>query len=125
MTTRTDSRAVASCTAGRRDRECDRAPICKRRSGVAIADLDPAKSEAAAGAIRRERVPRPRFHRRCRGRGKRQDRRSSALSRTFGKLTTLVNVAAAVTPDGTVETALASRQWNQAIASISPALSDV
>jgi NAD(P)-dependent dehydrogenase (short-subunit alcohol dehydrogenase family) len=33
----------------------------------------------------------------------------------FGKLTTLVNVAAAVTPDGTVET-LSLEQWNQALA---------
>ena len=32
----------------------------------------------------------------------------------FGKLTTLVNVAAAMTPDGTVET-LTLAQWNQAI----------
>ena len=38
----------------------------------------------------------------------------AAVSR-FGKLTTLVNVAAAVTPDGTVET-LSLEQWNQAIA---------
>jgi NAD(P)-dependent dehydrogenase (short-subunit alcohol dehydrogenase family) len=35
--------------------------------------------------------------------------------KTFGKLTTLVNVAAAVTPDGTVET-LTLEQWNQALA---------
>jgi NAD(P)-dependent dehydrogenase (short-subunit alcohol dehydrogenase family) len=34
---------------------------------------------------------------------------------TFGALTTLVNVAAAVTPDGTVET-LTLEQWNEAIA---------
>jgi NAD(P)-dependent dehydrogenase (short-subunit alcohol dehydrogenase family) len=34
---------------------------------------------------------------------------------TFGKLTTLVNVAAAVTPDGTVET-LTLEQWNKALA---------
>jgi NAD(P)-dependent dehydrogenase (short-subunit alcohol dehydrogenase family) len=33
----------------------------------------------------------------------------------FGKLTTLVNVAAAVTPDGTVET-LTLDQWNEALA---------
>ncbi|MEA2992455.1 MAG: hypothetical protein QOD40_1375 [Alphaproteobacteria bacterium] len=33
----------------------------------------------------------------------------------FGKLTTLVNVAAAVTPDGTVET-LTLEQWNEALA---------
>jgi NAD(P)-dependent dehydrogenase (short-subunit alcohol dehydrogenase family) len=34
---------------------------------------------------------------------------------TFGKLTTVVNVAAAVTPDGTVET-LTLEQWNEALA---------
>jgi len=34
---------------------------------------------------------------------------------TFGKLTTLVNVAAAVTPDGTVET-LSLEEWNEAFA---------
>ncbi len=34
---------------------------------------------------------------------------------TFAKLTTLVNVAAAVTPDGTVES-LTLEQWNQALA---------
>ena len=33
---------------------------------------------------------------------------------TFGRLTTLVNVAATVTPDGTVET-LSLDEWNQAI----------
>jgi NAD(P)-dependent dehydrogenase (short-subunit alcohol dehydrogenase family) len=40
-----------------------------------------------------------------------------AVKRTiaaFGRLTTLVNVAAAITPDGTVET-LSLKQWNQAI----------
>ena len=42
----------------------------------------------------------------------------SAVDRTieaFGKLTTLVNVAATVTPDGTVET-LSLEQWNKALA---------
>ena len=42
----------------------------------------------------------------------------SAVARTveaFGKLTTLVNVAATITPDGTVET-LSLEQWNKAIA---------
>jgi len=42
-----------------------------------------------------------------------QDRRR-ARYRDLRKLTTLVNVAAAVTPDGTVET-LSLAQWNQAI----------
>jgi NAD(P)-dependent dehydrogenase (short-subunit alcohol dehydrogenase family) len=38
----------------------------------------------------------------------------SAAVRTFGKLTTLVNVAAAVTPDGTVET-LTLEDWTHAL----------
>lgn len=38
-----------------------------------------------------------------------------AIVERFGKLTTLVNVAAAVTPDGTVET-LSLDDWNKAIA---------
>jgi NAD(P)-dependent dehydrogenase (short-subunit alcohol dehydrogenase family) len=43
-----------------------------------------------------------------------QDAVETAVAR-FGKLTTLVNVAAAVTPDGTVET-LSLEDWNRAIA---------
>ncbi|HVI61392.1 MAG TPA: SDR family NAD(P)-dependent oxidoreductase, partial [Bradyrhizobium sp.] len=92
--------------------------ICRRFAAegaeVAIADLDPAKSEAVARAIA--------------GSGGRAlalpvdvaDEASAkdAVERTiasFGRLTTLVNVAATVTPDGTVET-LSLDDWNKAIA---------
>src|SRR6476661_6168742 len=89
--------------------------ICRRFAAegadVAIADLDPAKSEAVARAIG--------------GRGLAlevdvADEASAkdAVERTvarFGRLTTLVNVAATVTPDGTVET-LSLDDWNSAIA---------
>jgi NAD(P)-dependent dehydrogenase (short-subunit alcohol dehydrogenase family) len=83
-------------------------------AAVAVADLDPAKAEAVASAIG--------------GSGGRAHgfavdvadgaRAQEAVARTvghFGKLTTLVNVAAAITPDGTVET-LTLDQWNKAIA---------
>src|SRR5215813_3863695 len=92
--------------------------ICRRFAAegaeVAIADLDQAKSEAVARAIG--------------GSGGRAlalqvdvaDEASAkdAVERTiatFGRLTTLVNVAATVTPDGTVET-LSLDDWNKAIA---------
>ncbi|HYY39117.1 MAG TPA: SDR family NAD(P)-dependent oxidoreductase, partial [Xanthobacteraceae bacterium] len=81
---------------------------------VAVADLAPAKSEAVARVIA--------------GSGGRvlalqvdvADEASAkdAVERTiasFGRLTTLVNVAATVTPDGTVET-LSLDDWNNAIA---------
>jgi NAD(P)-dependent dehydrogenase (short-subunit alcohol dehydrogenase family) len=80
---------------------------------VAIADLDPAKSDATARAIIAGG-----------GRAHALDvdvsetaSAKAAVARTvatFGKLTTLVNVAAAATPDGTVET-LSLEQWNEAI----------
>ena len=91
--------------------------ICRRFAAegaeVAIADLDPAKSEAVARAIA--------------GGGRAlalevdvADEASAkdVVERTvarFGRLTTLVNVAATVTPDGTVET-LSLEDWNKAIA---------
>lgn len=81
---------------------------------VAVADLDPNKAETVARAIV--------------GSGGRacalaldvasESSAKEAVARTveaFGKLTTLVNVAATVTPDGTVET-LSLEQWNRAIA---------
>jgi NAD(P)-dependent dehydrogenase (short-subunit alcohol dehydrogenase family) len=80
---------------------------------VAIADLDPVKSQRAARAI-------------IASGGQAHalevdvaDEMSAkaAVTETIGafrKLTTLVNVAAAVTPDGTVET-LTLEQWNYAI----------
>jgi NAD(P)-dependent dehydrogenase (short-subunit alcohol dehydrogenase family) len=87
--------------------------FAKEGAEVAIADRDPAKSEAAAGAIVASGG---------RAHALTVDVADAASAKTaiehaiatFGKLTTLVNVAAAVTPDGTVET-LSLAQWNQAI----------
>jgi NAD(P)-dependent dehydrogenase (short-subunit alcohol dehydrogenase family) len=80
---------------------------------VAVADIDPAKSDATAKAIVASR-----------GRASAHqvdvaDEASckavvAATIAVHGRLTTLVNVAAAVTPDGTVET-LSLDQWNTAI----------
>lgn len=97
-----------------RDRRRDLPTLCRGGAEVAIADLDPTKSEAAARAITASG-------------GRAQalqvdvaDEASAkgAVERTvakFGRLTTLVNVAATVTPDGTVET-LSLDDWNSAIA---------
>jgi NADP-dependent 3-hydroxy acid dehydrogenase YdfG len=94
------------------------AAICRRFAAegaeVAIADLDPTKSEAAARAITasggRAQALRVDVADEASAKG--------AVERTvakFGRLTTLVNVAATVTPDGTVET-LSLDDWNSAIA---------
>jgi NAD(P)-dependent dehydrogenase (short-subunit alcohol dehydrogenase family) len=77
---------------------------------VAVADIEPAKAESVAKAI---------------GTGAQalvvdvadEASAQAAVARTvaaFGRLNTLVNVAAAITPDGTCET-LPLAQWNQAI----------
>src|SRR6202040_1134475 len=81
---------------------------------VAIAELDPAKSEAVARAVNDSG-----------GRAQalavdvaNEASAKEAVGRTvaaFGKLTTLVNVAATITPDGTCET-LTLEEWNKAIA---------
>ncbi len=81
---------------------------------VAIADLDPAKSEAVARAVSDSG-----------GRAQAlavdvasEASAKEAVGRTvaaFGRLTTLVNVAATITPDGTCET-LTLDEWNKAIA---------
>ena len=79
-------------------------------ASVAIADIEPAKAESVAKAI---------------GAGAQalevdvadETSAQAAVERTlaaFGRLNTLVNVAAAVTPDGTCET-LSLAQWNEAI----------
>jgi NAD(P)-dependent dehydrogenase (short-subunit alcohol dehydrogenase family) len=83
-------------------------------AAVAVADLDHAKADAVARAIGGDG-----------GRAKAltvdvADEASAEAAVTgtieaFGKLTTLVNVAATVTPDGTVET-LSLKQWNDAVA---------
>jgi NAD(P)-dependent dehydrogenase (short-subunit alcohol dehydrogenase family) len=92
--------------------------ICRRfaREGakVAIADLDPGKSEAATRAIAESGGMAVALAVDVAD----EESARAAVSRTveaFGSLTTLVNVAAAVTPDGTVET-LTLEQWNEAIA---------
>jgi NAD(P)-dependent dehydrogenase (short-subunit alcohol dehydrogenase family) len=77
---------------------------------IAVADIEPAKAENVAKAI---------------GTGAQalvvdvadEASAQAAVARTvaaFGRLNTLVNVAAAITPDGTCET-LPLAQWNQAI----------
>lgn len=83
-------------------------------AAVAIGDLDVHKAETIAGAIVDQG-----------GRAQAiavdvasETSAEQAIARTveiFGKLTTLVNVAAAVTPDGPVET-LSLEDWNKAIA---------
>ena len=83
-------------------------------AAVAVADLDHAKADAVARAIGGDG-----------GRAKaltvdvaNEASAEAAVTGTveaFGKLTTLVNVAATVTPDGTVET-LSLKQWNDAVA---------
>ena len=83
-------------------------------AAVAVADLDMAKSEAAVHAI---------LDRDGRAQALRVDVADEASARdavartitAFGKLTTLVNVAAAITPDGTVET-LTLEDWNDTLA---------
>jgi NADP-dependent 3-hydroxy acid dehydrogenase YdfG len=92
--------------------------ICRRFAAegaeVAIADLDPAKSEAVARAIAGSGGPALALEVDVADEASAKD----AVERTvasFGRLTTLVNVAATVTPDGTVET-LSLDDWNKAIA---------
>lgn len=81
---------------------------------IAIADLEPDKAEGVARSIAGAGG-------KARGFGADVANEASArdaVARTvemFGKLTILVNVAATVTPDGTVET-LSLEQWNAAIA---------
>jgi NAD(P)-dependent dehydrogenase (short-subunit alcohol dehydrogenase family) len=83
-------------------------------AAVAIADLEPAKAEAVANAIVASGG---------RAHALKVDVADEASAKAavagaiaaFGKLTTLVNVAATITPDGTVET-LTLAQWNEALA---------
>jgi NAD(P)-dependent dehydrogenase (short-subunit alcohol dehydrogenase family) len=83
-------------------------------AAVAVADLEPAKADTVAKAIT--------------GSGGKasalavdvanEASAEAAVGHTldaFGKITTLVNVAATVTPDGSVET-LSLAQWNEALA---------
>ena len=80
---------------------------------VAIADLDPAKSQSVARAIADSGGRAQAFAVDVANEASAKE----AVARTiaaFGRLTTLVNVAAAITPDGTVET-LPLAEWNHAI----------
>jgi len=94
------------------------AAICRRfadeGAAVAVADLDPAKAEAVARAVAAGGGRAQAFAVDVADEGSAKD----AVARTiaaFGTLTTLVNVAAAITPDGTVET-LPLAEWNKALA---------
>jgi len=88
--------------------------FAREGAAVAVADLRPEKAEAVALAI--EHAGGHAFPIACDVASERDAERAvrETVDR-FGKLTTLVNVAAAVTPDGTVE-ALALRDWNEALA---------
>jgi NAD(P)-dependent dehydrogenase (short-subunit alcohol dehydrogenase family) len=83
-------------------------------AAVAVADLDPTKAETAARAIADSSGRAQAFKVDVADEASAKE----AVARTiaaFGRLTTLVNVAAAVTPDGTAET-LPLAEWNRAIA---------
>ena len=92
--------------------------ICRRFAAegaeVAIADLDPAKSEAVARAIADSGGRALALPVDVADEASAKDAVERTVAR-FGRLTTLVNVAATVTPDGTVET-LSLDDWNKAIA---------
>jgi len=81
---------------------------------VAVADLDPAKAESVARAIAASGGRAQGFKVDVADEASAKDAVARAIA-AFGRLTTLVNVAAAVTPDGTAET-LPLKEWNHAIA---------
>lgn len=81
---------------------------------IAIADLEPDKAESVARSIAAAGGRADAFAADVANAASAKDAVSRTVE-TFGKLTTLVNVAATVTPDGTVET-LSLEQWNTAIA---------
>ena len=92
--------------------------ICRRFAAegaeVAIADLDPAKSEAVARVIAQSGGRALALRVDVADEVSAKDAVEGTIA-SFGRLTTLVNVAATVTPDGTVET-LSLDDWNKAIA---------
>lgn len=83
-------------------------------AAVAVADIDRAKSDAVARGIGDNGGHAQPFAVDVADAASAEAAVASTIE-AFGKLTTLVNVAAAVTPDGTVET-LSLEQWNDAIA---------
>jgi NAD(P)-dependent dehydrogenase (short-subunit alcohol dehydrogenase family) len=83
-------------------------------AAVAVADIDPDKSDAVARTIRQTGGRAQPLAVNVAEAASAEAAVAGAID-AFGKLTTLVNVAATVTPDGTVET-LSLEQWNDAIA---------
>ena len=81
---------------------------------VAVADLDPAKAAAVARTIGESGGDARAFKVDVADASSAEGAVGETIA-AFRKLTILANVAAAVTPDGTVET-LTLAQWNQAIA---------
>src|SRR5436190_17963988 len=81
---------------------------------VAVADLDPSKAQAVARAIAQSGGVARALELDVADETSAQAAIAETIA-VFQKLTTLVNVAATVTPDGTVET-LTLAQWNAAIA---------
>src|SRR5688572_30016695 len=81
---------------------------------VAVADLDTAKSQTVARAITDGGGGAHAFKVDVADEASAKEVVARTIA-AFGRLTTLVNVAAAVTPDGTAET-LPLAEWNQAIA---------
>ena len=113
-----DRQAGATCRAyhrrGRRDRQRYRATLCV--GGGRGRDRGYRAGQVGSDRSRHRRERRP-----CAARSKSMSPTRQAPGavvastiEAFGRLTTLVNVAAAVTPDGTVET-LTSEEWNRAI----------
>src|SRR5689334_14381045 len=82
-------------------------------AAVAIGDLEPAKAEATASAVVKAGGRASGFAVDVANEASAAEAVKRAVA-AFGRLTTLVNVAATVTPDGTVET-LSLAQWNEAI----------
>ncbi len=87
--------------------------LAREGARVMVGDLDPDKAEAAANAIRAQGGEASSVQIDVRF----EDSAKAAVEKTietFGSLTTLVNVAAAVTPDGNAET-LSLELWENAI----------
>lgn len=89
------------------------ARMAREGAGVVVADIDRDKAEATAAAIRTAGGQAQAGHVDVRDEESARAAVASAVS-AFGKLTTLVNVAAAVTPDGNAET-LSLELWENAI----------
>ena len=82
-------------------------------AAVAIADLEPAKALATARSVVEAGGKASGFGVDVSNEASAAEAVKRAIA-AFGRITTLVNVAATVTPDGTVET-LTLLQWNEAI----------